>query len=95
MVAIPFKKETGISIAFLITLAAAVVWVRTLTVKETYAFVKNERELRAAEEALQFQRLRLVRATAPAKLQVRAENIGLAVPLPEQVVKWRGRWGRP
>lgn len=85
---IPFRKETSGLLALLIVLSAAVIWIRILTVKETYAYVRAEKELRKMEQELQTARLKLIKVTAPSRLQNRAEELGLAVPQMNQVIKW-------
>src|SRR5262245_61255628 len=85
---IPIRKETSVLLACLIVLSASVIWIRILTVKETYAYVRGEKELRKMEQDIQEQRLKLVKLTAPSRLQNKADDLGLGVPRINQVVKW-------
>lgn len=83
------RRETLSLFGVLIVLSTTVIWIRTLTVKETYAYVRQEGELRRSEQTLQSERLRLVRTTSPARLQARAVEMDLALPRAQQVVKWQ------
>lgn len=82
------RKETCLLLAGLILTSGAVIWVRTLTVKETYAYVRQEKELRVQEDQFQATRLAWLKLTAPSRLQARAEALGLGSPEMHQVVKW-------
>lgn len=86
--AIPFRKETSGLLVLLIVMSAVVIWIRTLTVKETYAYVRAEKDLRKMEQELQDARLKLIKLTAPSRLQNKAEEFGLVVPQVHQVIKW-------
>lgn len=85
---IPLRKETSGLLALLIVVSAAVIWIRILTVKETYAYVRAEKELRRTEQELQDVRLKLIKVTAPSRLQNKAGELGLGVPENNQVIKW-------
>lgn len=61
-------------------LAAALVWVRALTVKSTYEFVGKERQFRTLEQETQGLRVRWLKMTAPKRLESLASQLGLEPP---------------
>ncbi|MBM4304255.1 MAG: hypothetical protein FJ112_08000 [Deltaproteobacteria bacterium] len=68
-------------------LAAALVWVRALTVKATYQFVEKERHYRQMEQETQRLRVKWLKITSPKKLEILAEELGLEPPKMSQNLK--------
>jgi hypothetical protein len=89
MIEIARSREPLLLVIAIGLMAVCVIWVRTLTVKETYQFVKKEKELRLSEYELQNQRLKLMRMTSPAKLQNRAKELDFVVPRAHQIIHWK------
>ena len=69
--------------------AAAIIWIRTATVKDTYLFVQNEKELRKLAQEIQAVRVRWLRMTAPGKLEALAQSLELYPPKIDQVLRYR------
>ena len=77
-----------IVLACLCVLAAcAVTWLRIATVKNTYTYVQNQKELNRLQQQLQSERVRWLRLTAPKKLEALASHLGLKPPKVEQILK--------
>lgn len=84
----PSRRETAILLSIVLFLAAGVIWVRTATVRETYAFVQKERELRKLQQEIQAARVRWLKVTAPKRLESMARSLGLAPAKIHQVLKY-------
>lgn len=56
--------------------ALVVIWVRTSTVKSTYAFVKNKKKLEVLETELQLLKLKWTKSTSVSQLNLLAKNLG-------------------
>lgn len=78
----------------LILLAGVVVWIRTATVKSTYEFVRQERDLKRMQEEMQNLRIRWLKLTSPSKLETLAQNQGMSPPKYDQVVKIKPENGK-
>jgi hypothetical protein len=87
------RREAFLLACVVVTLAAAVIWIRTATVRETYLYVRQEKELRKLDEAIQSVKVKWVRATAPGKLETLASSLGLSAARMDQVVSY-GELGR-
>jgi hypothetical protein len=87
---LPEKKKTEAVGLFLLlcALCAAVIWVRTATVKDTYRYVQQERERFRLEQETQAIRIRWLQMTAPKRLEGLAKALGLAPPKPNQVLRY-------
>jgi hypothetical protein len=72
----------------LFSLSTVVIWIRTATVKETYHFVQQQRELKAMQQELQAARVHWLKLTAPKRLDSLAERLHLAPPRLSQVLKY-------
>lgn len=72
----------------IIMLSGAVVWVRTATVKTTYGYVQQERELRKLRQEIQQAKVDWLRLTAPRQLEALAKNLNLQPPSGEAVFKY-------
>ena len=84
-----FRRETLASLSVFFILAATIIWVRTTTVKETYLYVQQEKELKRAQDELQSLRVAWGRVTSPGKLQATAAALGMVAPVWSQVMKYR------
>jgi hypothetical protein len=82
------RREVMLLICAVVALAAAVIWIRTATVRETYEYVQQEKELRRLEEGIQSVKVKWVRVTAPGRLESLANSLGLAAPRLDQVVSY-------
>lgn len=81
------RHEFFFLLFLLFGVSATVIWVRTATVRETYAFVQNEKELNRAKQVAQTTRLKWLKMTSPKQLETIAGNLGLAPPKLSQVMK--------
>lgn len=81
-------REIAFSSIVLFILCAAVIWVRTLTVKETYVYVRLEKEARQLEQDVQAVRMQWLKQTSPKRLDALAESLGLKAPELQQVLKY-------
>lgn len=72
----------------LFVLCAAVIWVRTLTVKETYVYVRLEKDARQLEQDVQAVRMHWLKQTSPKRLDALATSLGLRPPELQQVLKY-------
>ncbi len=83
-------KRAPLLLSFtLFCLMAGVIWVRTVVVKETYHFVRQEKLHHLFQEEIQGLRLQWVRLTDNRKLQLMAERLGLVPPNPGQRFRYR------
>ncbi len=83
------KQELVFLLIILCTLASLVIWVRTATVKTTYAYVDKEKEWQKVQEQLQDARVRWLKQTSARKLESIAQTLGLQAPQLSQVQKFR------
>ena len=74
------RKELTFLLLSIFILAAALVWIRALTVKATYEFVGKERQYRLIEQETQALRVRWLKMTSPKKLESLASQLGLEPP---------------
>lgn len=82
------RREIVLLSSITIFLAAAVIWIRTSTVKDTYRFVQQEREYRRLQQEIQAARVRWLKLTAPKRLETMAKQLGLGPPRLQQVLKY-------
>lgn len=75
-------------VSLILALAAGVIWIRTATVRDTYAFVQKERELRKLQQEIQAARVRWLKLTSPKRLEAMAKALNLQPPKIEQVLKY-------
>lgn len=80
----PNKLETLTWFGVLFALCAAVVWVRTATVKATYHYVQQEKELGLIGQQVQDLRIRWLKLTSPKRLEALARELDLHPPDPQQ-----------
>ena len=85
-----FRRETLAVLSVFFVLAATIIWVRTTTVRETYLYVQQEKELKRAQDELQSLRVAWGRVTSPGKLQATAATLGMVAPSWSQVMKYQG-----
>ncbi|MBI1862119.1 MAG: hypothetical protein HYR96_14490 [Deltaproteobacteria bacterium] len=76
----------GLSILCVVA-ACAVTWMRIGTVKNTYTYVQNQKELNRLQQELQAERVKWLKLTSPKKLELLARHLGLAAPKMTQVVR--------
>lgn len=81
------RREVFYLCVILACLAASIIWVRTATVKATYAYVSREKELKLAETEAQEARLRWLKMTTPRRLENLAASLGLQAPRLQQIQK--------
>lgn len=81
------KRELTVLLTSLFILAAALVWVRALTVKTSYEFVGKEKQYRQLEHEIQTLRVRWLKLTSPKKLESLAGQLGLEPPKIGQSLK--------
>lgn len=82
----PYREIILLS-ACVFLLAAALVWIRALTVKASYQFVSQEKRYRTIEQETQSLRVKWLKMTSPKKLENLAEQIGLQPPKLSQNLK--------
>jgi hypothetical protein len=82
------KKEIALLVFLLFALCGGVIWIRTATVKATYHYVQQERELYRLEQETQAVRIRWLQMTAPKRLEGIARAIGLQPPKPSQILRY-------
>lgn len=85
---IGYKRELYCLLALVFAFSAAVIWVRTETVKDTYLYVQQEKELKRLQQELQAARVQWLRLTAPKRLDAIAQGIGLQPPKINQILKY-------
>lgn len=88
MLAAHLRREASLFVTLLLLVGAALVWVRTATVRETYRFVGLRNERKRVEEELAAQKVRWLRMTAPRRLEVMAGTMGLKAPTHGQVLRY-------
>lgn len=85
---IPKKIELALTLLGVFAASASVIWIRTLNVKATYEFVRQEKELKNIQNEVQSLRVAWVKQTTPSKLDHIASNIGLAAPRLDQTLRY-------
>jgi hypothetical protein len=88
MLAARFRREAPLFVTLFLLVGAALVWIRTATVRETYRFVALRNERKRVEEELAAQKVRWLRATAPRRLEALAGTLGLHAPTHGQVLRY-------
>ncbi len=71
------KFETLAWFGALLALCGAVVWVRTSTVKATYRYVQQERELSITGQQIQDYRIKWLKLTSPKRLETLSQKFEL------------------
>ncbi len=84
----PKKMETLAWFGVLFAVCGAVVWVRTATVKATYQYVQQEKELASIGDQIQDFRIRWLKLTAPKRLEALAQRFELIPPDSNQRVQY-------
>lgn len=84
----PHRRESYLWLASLFFLSAGVIWVRTATVRETYRYVQQEKELKRLQQELQAARVHWLKLTAPRRLDGLAQRLRLSPPRLSQVLKY-------
>lgn len=86
------KPRPRVELAFWLVLVCAVavgvIWIRTATVKATYLYAQQEKELRKHQSRIQRARVNWLRLTAPARLDALARNLKLNPAKADQVLKY-------
>ena len=82
------RRQLRLLSVFVVIFASGVIWIRTATVKNTYLFVKQEREYRRLQQEIQAQRVRWLKQTAPRRLETMAGRLGLNPPKPTQILRY-------
>lgn len=82
------RRELYVLLACIFSLSAGVIWVRTETVKDTYLYVQQEKELRKLQQELQAARVQWLKMTSPKRLDALAQNLGLYPPKIHQILKY-------
>jgi hypothetical protein len=82
------NREVFASFALVFVLSAAVIWVRTETVKVTYAYVQSEKDLKKIQQELQAARVQWLKFTTPKRLDAMAQSLGLYPPKIRQILKY-------
>lgn len=83
----PARTQTLALLLACIIASCAVTWLRIGTVKNTYAYVQNQKELNRLQQELQGERVKWLRLTSPKKLEIMARHLGLAPPKVNQLVR--------
>jgi hypothetical protein len=84
-----FAYETHFLVTVVFLLASLVIWVRISTVKDTYRYVLQEKELIRAQQEIQAVKLKWLKETSPRKLEAVARNLRLFPPSINQTLKYR------
>jgi hypothetical protein len=87
------RREIYFLFGFVFIFAGLVIWIRTETVKDTYVYVKQEKDFRKLQQEIQAIRVRWLRQTAPRRLEVLAKNLHLSPPTMEQILKYEPEQG--
>jgi hypothetical protein len=88
MLAARLRREAPLFVTLFLLVGAALVWIRTATVRETYRFVGLRNERKRVEEELAAQKVRWLRMTAPRRLEAMAGTMGLKAPTHGQVLRY-------
>lgn len=83
----PRKLETLFWFLLFFAASGLVVWIRTSTVKATYEYVQNEKELARLGNEIQNARIRLLKLTSPKRLEAMAKRFELNPPDPNQRIQ--------
>lgn len=83
-----FRMELVFWLVSVCAVAVGVIWVRTATVKATYLYAQQDKELRKNQSRLQRGRVNWLRLTAPARLDALARNLRLFPAKTDQVLKY-------
>ncbi len=70
-----------------VVVALAIIWIRIATVKNTYAYIQNQKELNRLQQEVQVERVQWLRLTSPRKLEVLARHLGLSAPKIDQIIR--------
>src|SRR5262249_7857740 len=84
----PQRRERYLWLITLFVFSAGVIWVRTATVRETYRYVQQEKELKRLQQELQAARVQWLKLTAPKRLDSLAARLRLAPPRLSQVLRY-------
>lgn len=87
----PYRVELFFWLALVCTLAVGVIWVRTATVKATYLYAQQEKELRKHQARIQRARVNWLRLTAPGRLDQLARNLRLFPAKGDQILKYESQ----
>lgn len=82
------RVELVLWLVVVCAVAVGVIWVRTATVKATYLYAQQEKELRKHQSRIQRGRVNWLRLTAPARLDALARNLRLFPAKADQVLKY-------
>jgi hypothetical protein len=85
------KKETLSWLGLFFALCGGVVWIRTATVKATYHYVQQEKELTGIGHQMQEFRIRWLKLTSPKKLEALALKMDLFPPTENQRVQYTSK----
>lgn len=83
-----FRRKLLFPFCLVVLLSVGVVWTRTATVRETYQYVQNEKQLKVTKQDIQTLRVKWTRLTAPYRLMQYARDLRLAPPQINQTVKF-------
>lgn len=83
-----FRRKLVFPFCLVVLLSAGVIWTRTSTVRETYQFVQNEKQLKVTKQDIQTLRVKWTRLTAPYRLMQYARDLRLGPPQISQTVKY-------
>jgi len=72
------RSETLAWLCLLFALCGGVVWVRTATVKATYRYVQQEKEMTVIKQEIQGLRIRWLKLTSPKRLEALAQQMQLS-----------------
>lgn len=81
------KREFFLLLFLVFFTAAAVIWIRTATVRDTYRFVQSEKDFRKLQQDTQVLRVQWLKMTSPRRLKGLADTLGLFPPKIHQIVK--------
>ncbi len=82
------RVELFFWLVLICVVAVGVIWIRTATVKATYLYAQQEKELRKHQSRIQRGRVNWLRLTAPARLDALARNLKLNPAKADQVLKY-------
>lgn len=82
------KLRLGFLAFTIVIVCATLVWIRTVTVETTYAFVQQEKELHHLKQEIQSLRIEWLKLTAPDRLEALAENRKLVRPTSKQIFRY-------
>jgi hypothetical protein len=85
------KPETLTWLGVFFALCGAVVWIRTATVKATYRYVQQEKELTSLASQMQEFRIKWLKLTSPKRLESMASRFDLVPPDPNQRVQYTSK----